>query len=276
MDSDSLAQLKERAKELKCLYDVEEILQDKELTLGKVFHKIAEIVPKGYQLPGVCFCRINYENSNYNLSEFQESAWFQTSDIIVDNSVKGNISVFYTENLTGSIKPFLPEEQKLLNTIADRIGYYIFQKKIKKSLQLLADDAMLDNGNKNFNNHKDAHWKWRFDMAKLIANRTDFENYGVKAMYIIGSSKNANAGPASDIDLMIHFNGNDNQRALLIAWIDGWSHALAEINWQKTGYKIDNGIIDLHLITDDDVENKSSYAVMISSNENSAHLLRKI
>lgn len=114
MQTESFAQLQERAKELKCLYNVEEILQSNEIELGQIFHKLVEIIPKGYQLPGVCFCRIKYENSFYNLSDFVESKWVQSAQIIVDNSVKGLISVYYSENLTGLSKPFLPEEQKIV------------------------------------------------------------------------------------------------------------------------------------------------------------------
>jgi polymorphic toxin system nucleotidyltransferase-like protein len=274
MNPESLPQLKERAKELKCLYDIEEILQNKELELGNVFYKIIEIVPHGYQWPGICSCRIKYENGFYNLSEFVETKWFQTANIIVDNSIMGNISVYYSENLTGLEKPFLPEEQKLLNTIADRISYNLFQVKIKKTLSLLNDNI---NGNhkEQFDNQKDVHWKWRLEMAQLIANKTDLENFGIEAIYVIGSSKNANAGPSSDIDLMVHFDGNSNQRELFKSWINGWSLALAEYNWQKTGYKIDDGIIDLHLITDEDIQKNDSFATMINCYENSAHLLRK-
>ena len=38
-------------------------------------------------------------------------------------------------------------------------------------------------------------------MAERIARAIDAERYGVKAMYVIGSTKNATAGPSSDIDL---------------------------------------------------------------------------
>jgi len=45
------------------------------------------------------------------------------------------------------------------------------------------------------------------------------------------------------------------------------------MNYSKTGYKSD-GLIDLHIITDQDIKNKTSFAVMIGSVYNSARLLK--
>jgi hypothetical protein len=60
----------------------------------------------------------------------------------------------------------------------------------------------------------------------------------------------------------------------LKSWIDGWSLCLAEENFQRTGHQTD-GLIDLHLLTDSDIEAKSSFAVMIGSVTDPARLLRK-
>src|ERR1019366_116564 len=56
------------------------------------------------------------------------------------------------------------------------------------------------------------HWRWRFRMAQRIAAELDPQMFGVKAFYLIGSTKNGTAGPASDIDLLIHFHGTAEQR----------------------------------------------------------------
>jgi pyruvate,water dikinase len=45
------------------------------------------------------------------------------------------------------------------------------------------------------------HWRWRLRMAERIAARIDAGRFGVKGMYVFGSTKNATAGPTSDIDL---------------------------------------------------------------------------
>jgi len=100
------------------------------------------------------------------------------------------------------------------------------------------------------------------------------KRFGVKALYIIGSTKNATAGPASDIDLLVHFEGNAIQELELKAWLEGWSFCLSEMNLIKTGYKTD-GLIDLHIVTDEDIQNKTSFANMIGAISDSARLIKK-
>ena len=56
------------------------------------------------------------------------------------------------------------------------------------------------------------HWRWRLRMAERIAEQLDAERFGVKALYVFGSTKNATAGPGSDIDLLVHFRGTPEQR----------------------------------------------------------------
>jgi hypothetical protein len=83
-------------------------------------------------------------------------------------------------------------------------------------------------------------------------------------MYVFGSTKNATAGPGSDLDLIIHVRGNDQQTADLSLWLDGWSHSLAEVNFLRTGYKSE-GLLDVHFVTDDDIEKKTSFAAKIGA-----------
>jgi pyruvate,water dikinase len=101
-------------------------------------------------------------------------------------------------------------------------------------------------------------------MAEQIAAQLDGKRFGVKAFYIFGSTKNAIAGPGSDIDVLIHFTGSDLQKEELLLWLDGWSRCLAEMNYLRTGYHSE-GLLDVHLITDADIKKKTSYAVKIGA-----------
>jgi hypothetical protein len=108
------------------------------------------------------------------------------------------------------------------------------------------------------------YWQWRLRMAERIAADMDAERFGVVAVYVFGSTKNATAGPASDIDLLIHFRGSQEQRADLVSWLEGWGRALSEMNYLRTGYRTGN-LLDAQLVTDDDIARKSSYAVKIGA-----------
>jgi len=101
-------------------------------------------------------------------------------------------------------------------------------------------------------------------MVKKIASSLDPKRFGVKGLYVFGSTKNATSGPASDIDLLIHLNGSDKQKEALQHWLEGWSLTLAEQNYLRTGYQTD-GLLDVHFVTDEDIKNKTSYAAKIGA-----------
>jgi len=117
------------------------------------------------------------------------------------------------------------------------------------------------------------HGRWRIRMAEYMAEELDPKKFGVKGMYVFGSTKNYNAGPGSDIDLLVHFTGTKEQEALLTTWFDGWSKCLDEMNYTRTGYR-SGGLLDVHLVTDEDIEKKTSYAVKIGAVTDAARELQ--
>jgi pyruvate,water dikinase len=118
------------------------------------------------------------------------------------------------------------------------------------------------------------HWQWRWRMAEALAARCDLEALGVAAIYVIGSTKDATAGPRSDIDLLVHHDGNATTRSLAESYFRGWSHCLAEWNQARTGQP-SGGLLEAHFITEADIAAQTSYAAMIDSWTNRARLLRK-
>ncbi len=108
------------------------------------------------------------------------------------------------------------------------------------------------------------HWRWRLLMAQRIALEMDPWRFGVRALYVFGSTKNATAGPGSDIDLILHFAGTPEQEHTLKLWLEGWSLCLAELNFLRTGYRSE-GLLDVQYVTDDDVARQTSFASKIGA-----------
>jgi pyruvate,water dikinase len=118
----------------------------------------------------------------------------------------------------------------------------------------------------------DENWRWRMSMAKQIASELDAKRFGVKNFYIFGSTKNAIAGPGSDIDILLHFAGTEKQKKELTLWLEGWSLCLSEMNYLRTGYQ-SNGLLDVHYVSDEDVKKRSGYAAKIGAVTDAARQL---
>ncbi len=264
-------QLTEREKELKCLYRVEELIREQPAE-ETFFYELLRRIPNGWQHPALCRVKVVFQGTTYREPGWEESRVYQVADLEIDDRISGQIYVYYLDPGTGRTPPrFLPEEQKLLNTLANRIGIYLFTRRLENSLQLLSrksqeQERLLED---SLCGSHDSHWRWRQRMAEAIAERIDFAAWDIRAVYLIGSTKETTAGPGSDIDLLIHVAARDDRHSALISWLEGWSACLAEINFRRTGYASD-GLLDVHFITDDDIRKKTSYAVMIGSHENRA------
>jgi predicted nucleotidyltransferase len=272
-----LLKLTERAKELRCIYQVMEILKDEKAELITIIQSILEAIPPGYQYPTVCETRLVLEGKEYASRDFKETEWKQKADILIDNHVAGEIQVCYVQDVFEKGLIFMPEEQKLLNTIAEHLSQCIFHRRLKKTLETAISaeteaEPSFDSSLVYY--ESDEHWKWRYHVAEKIAARMDMDKFGIVAVYLIGSTKTGKAGPASDIDLMLHFRGTTGQENEVKAWLQGWGLGLAELNFIKTGYISPGSLIDFHFITDEDIRKKTSYAAMIGAVDNSAKLLR--
>jgi hypothetical protein len=268
-------ELREREKELRCIYIVEETLHKYHVG-DELFQHIIKRMPYGWQYPEKCRVKITFEGNVYREPGWEETEWFQSADIVVDEKVSGEIRVYYTEYRKLIVDtPFLPEEQRLLNSIAYRLGNHIFNERLGSTLEILKQDKQQpeQETNKILTPESDTHWIWRKNMAEKMAEKMNFKRFGVKGFYIIGSTKNANAGPSSDIDLLLHIDQDAKDRTELKAWIEGWSLCLSQINFERTGYHTD-GLIDLHLVTDEDIKNKTSFAVKIGAISDAAKLIK--
>jgi len=117
------------------------------------------------------------------------------------------------------------------------------------------------------------HWQWRHYMAQQIADHMDMALFGVKGIYLFGSTNTGNTGIGSDIDLLIHVGEDEDRLQQLRQWLDGWSRALARINFLQTGHDADR-LLDIHIVTDRDIENGNPFAIKIHSSTDPATPLR--
>ncbi len=131
-----LESLQERAKELNCLYRVEEILNQPDAGVQEVCEAIIAAVPDGWQYPDACQAKIVLEDVTYKSPDFKETPWVLSADIEVQGRIVGTISLSYARELPLADEgPFLKEETRLIETVADRIGHFIQHFRMKQVYQ---------------------------------------------------------------------------------------------------------------------------------------------
>lgn len=115
--------LRERLKELRCLYQIAEIIARDDTSLKDALSEIVGALPPAWQYPDITEARIILHDAEFKTERFMETEWMQTAGIQVNGNRAGTVEICYTEERPDSDEgPFLKEERELLQLIAGKIG----------------------------------------------------------------------------------------------------------------------------------------------------------
>ncbi|MCX5813147.1 MAG: sensor histidine kinase [Proteobacteria bacterium] len=127
--------LGERVKELNCLYTISNLVEKYPISLDRILRGIVDIIPPAWQYPDITCARINIGQQIYVTSNFTETPWRQSSNILIHRVKEGSLDVYYLEERPKCGEgPFLKEERSLINAIAKRIGDIIERKRLEKQV----------------------------------------------------------------------------------------------------------------------------------------------
>ena len=125
----SMHDVKERVKELNCLYGIFKLTESQNTPLEEIIQGIVNLMPPSWQHPGATCVRIILDGKEYITHNFRETIWKQSSDIIVKEDRTGILEVYYLEEKPESDEgPFMKEERSLIDAIAERLGKVIERK----------------------------------------------------------------------------------------------------------------------------------------------------
>jgi PAS domain S-box-containing protein len=115
--------LGERIKELNCLFGLSKLVEEPGIDLEGILQGAVEILPPGWQYPKETCGRVVFENAEFRTYNFKATEWKQSAPIVVYGEVVGAIEVYYLEEKPQSYEgPFLVEERRLLNALAEQLG----------------------------------------------------------------------------------------------------------------------------------------------------------
>lgn len=125
-DRAAQAALRERVKELGCLYELSQMAQRPGIEIDEVLERTVDILPAAFQYPELAVARISFDNQVYASPGFRETDHVLRSTILVDAAQRGTVEVrYHARKEEFSDRVFLDEEQKLLDAVARQIALIV-------------------------------------------------------------------------------------------------------------------------------------------------------
>jgi signal transduction histidine kinase len=125
--------LKERVKELSCLYQITQVANKPSYSISQLMHRIAELLPSAMQYPEIASTRIVVDGEEYWSHNFHESKVKLSMPISTRYEQRGLLEVFYDEKDLPHIgQIFLQEESNLLEAVSKHIALIVEQKQIEE------------------------------------------------------------------------------------------------------------------------------------------------
>jgi PAS domain S-box-containing protein len=117
------AELDERVKELNCLFGLSALVEASGESIESLLQSAADLLPPAWQYPALACARISLVGQTFTTSNFQQTPWMEQRPILVEGAPAGSVAVGYLAVPTsGDEHPFLPQEGRLLDAIAERLG----------------------------------------------------------------------------------------------------------------------------------------------------------
>jgi len=128
----ALNKMNDRLKELNCVFSLSESVRKRE-TIEEILYDTAQILPAGWHYSEIARAKVIYDDKEYSYETFEETPYKQSAPIIINGQERGRIEVCYIEERPGADEgPFLKEERKLINNIANTLGEAIEAKLAEK------------------------------------------------------------------------------------------------------------------------------------------------
>lgn len=125
--------LRERVKELTCLYGMAQVMGRSGLNLPETMQAIVELLPPAWQFPEIAGARIALDGREYAAGSIDPPQHVQTSPLLVEGTQRGQVDVMYSRSISPDAgAPFLPEEQKLIDIVAQEVSMLVERREAEQ------------------------------------------------------------------------------------------------------------------------------------------------
>lgn len=131
--------LNERYKELNAFFSLAEIAEANG-SFEEMFQQIINSLPASWQYPEITCGRLTFQEKEFKTANYQKTKWCLSAPVKVFSEIVGSLEINYLEKRPVENEgPFLLEERKLLDAIAERLGRIIERRQAAAQLQQKED-----------------------------------------------------------------------------------------------------------------------------------------
>jgi signal transduction histidine kinase len=130
--------LRERVKELTCLYGIAHIAEELDAPLEEMLQRIVRILPHAWQYPEMAAAAVTLDERQYISPGFQTSKYEQSAEIVIGGRQRGLVQVVYLQERPElAAGPFLVEEEKLIAAVAREVALIVERKEAAREKDTL-------------------------------------------------------------------------------------------------------------------------------------------
>ncbi|MFH1681881.1 MAG: ATP-binding protein [Candidatus Eisenbacteria bacterium] len=129
----SQAALRERLKELTCLYAIASLAGKPGIPLADILDGIVGLLPSAWQYPVITFGKIVLDGRAHSTPGFPEEGQSLTASMMVGGQCRGIVQVAYAEKKPELDEgPFLREERILIDAVARQVALIVERKQVEE------------------------------------------------------------------------------------------------------------------------------------------------
>ncbi len=134
--------LRERVKELTCLYAIAQVLETAEERASEVLGEIVRLLPPAWQFPDAVVARIRIDEAEFTTGDMSRAMHRQLAPLVVDDSKRGFVEVGYVEDRPEFVEgAFLREEEYLIAAIARELSLFVQRSDVRLEKLRLAEQV---------------------------------------------------------------------------------------------------------------------------------------
>lgn len=197
-------ELDHRVRELNCLFGIAEVVDRLGGSLDGIIRQTLELIPNAWRFPEVACACVLIDGRQYQTANSRVTPWSMRQPILVLGRSRGEVQVGYLEQRwADGDTPFVPEEQRLLAAVAERLG---------KVVERHESQAQLDQHREEL--ARVSRLSTMGEMASSLAHELN-QPLAAVANYVRGCQRRLSSGAWNQDELLRAMNeaGNQAERA---------------------------------------------------------------